>query len=173
MVFCTNCISNGALCIFSNGLWRMYTPYSSPSVTASATLAYPGKIIWNWNPVAGITGYRWNTSNDFGSATDIGSTTTKTELGSFCGTTNMRHIWSYNECGFSNQLTLSQTISASAPAVPSSGIHTTTKTAIVWNWNPVPDATGYVWNSINDIAGSTDMGTLTTKSETGLTCGTA
>ena len=173
MLFCTNCTSNGALCIFSNGEWRIYTPCSSPSVTASNTLVYPGTIIWNWNPAAGITGYKWNTSSDYGSATDMGTTTSKTEPGSFCGTTNLRYVWSYNDCGASNPLTLSQTISPSAPEAPSSAIHTATKTTIVWNWNPVPDATGYAWNTTNDLVGSTDMGILTTKSETGLTCGTA
>jgi hypothetical protein len=42
----------------------------------------------------------------------------------------------------------------------------------VWNWNTVDDATGYKWGATDDFSSATDMGLATTKTETGLTCGT-
>ena len=56
---------------------------------------------------------------------------------------------------------------------PSAGIHVPAETQIIWNWNTVPNATGYKWNTANNYAGATDMGGVTTKTETGLTCNTA
>ena len=34
------------------------------------------QIIWNWNAVSGATGYKWNTTNNYGTATDMGTNTT-------------------------------------------------------------------------------------------------
>ena len=59
------------------------------------------------------------------------------------------------------------------PLIPAAGTHVPAATQITWDWNPVPDATGYKWNTANNYSGATDMGTATTKIETGLTCNTA
>jgi hypothetical protein len=59
------------------------------------------QIIWNWNPVSNATGYKWNTTNDYSSATDMGSAITKTETGLTPNTTYTRYIWAYNICGAS------------------------------------------------------------------------
>jgi uncharacterized protein (TIGR02145 family) len=59
------------------------------------------------------------------------------------------------------------------PATPGTGIHVPSQTQIVWNWNTVPDAIGYKWNTVNNSLTATDMGMITTKMETGLTCSTA
>jgi uncharacterized protein (TIGR02145 family) len=53
-----------------------------------------------------------------------------------------------------------------------SGVHTATSSEITWNWQPVANAGGYRWNTVNDYASSIDMGTDTIKTETGLTCNT-
>ena len=58
------------------------------------------------------------------------------------------------------------------PLPPSAGSHVPTPIQIIWNWIPVSDATGYKWGTADNYAGATDMGTATTKTETGLTCGT-
>jgi len=57
-----------------------------------------------------------------------------------------------------------------APTIKQSVPFTTT---IVWDWQGVPYATGYKWNSTNDFASSIQMDTMTTKTETGLACNTA
>ena len=56
------------------------------------------------------------------------------------------------------------------PNLPSQGTNNPTQTQIIWNWNTVTGATGYKWSATNDYANATDMGTATTKTETGLTC---
>jgi hypothetical protein len=173
MVFCTNCGAYGALSIYSAGAWRTFTPCvaSAPS-TAAATLS-PGQITWNWNPAPGAAGYRWNTSNNYDNSLDIATDTAKTEAGTGCGTTCTRYVWAYNECGISVPLTLTQSVSAVPPASPLAGTHTATQISIDWNWNTVPDATGYRWGIANDLGAATDVGTANTRSETSLTCGTA
>ena len=46
-------------------------------------------------------------------------------------------------------------------------------TQIIWNWSAVPIANGYKWHTSNNFTAATDMGTATTKTETGLTQGTS
>jgi hypothetical protein len=58
------------------------------------------------------------------------------------------------------------------PLVPTEAVHVPSEIQIIWNWNSVTDATGYKWSTTNNYAGATDMGTATTKTETGLTCNT-
>ena len=59
------------------------------------------------------------------------------------------------------------------PPPPSAGIHTPTISQIAWNWNSVSGATGYKWGTDNNYASATEMGGTTTRTETGLTCGTS
>jgi len=66
------------------------------------------QIIWNWSPVSGAIGYKWNTVNDYATATDIGNVTTKTETGLTYGTLYTRYVWAFNGCGNSTPVTLSQ-----------------------------------------------------------------
>ncbi len=171
MIFCLDCGSNGALSIYSNGAWRTYTPCNTPSSTSGANTLSPGQIIWNWTTVAGALGYKWNTSTSYGTALDLGITTSRTETGISCGITYTRYVWAYNECGSSVPVSLIQTVPASAPASPASGIHGFTQTSVTWNWNTVPDAIGYKWNTADNVTTAADMGTTTTKTETGLSCG--
>jgi len=173
MVFCTNCAANGTLSVYSNGAWMTYTPCISPSPAAGSDIESPGQIIWNWMAVAGATGYKWNTTASYGTAVDVGTATSKTETGIVCNTTYTRFVWAYNNCGVSEPTTLSQAIATAAPAIPTAGIHVSTTTSIVWNWNTVTDATGYKWNTTNDYGTATDMGTATTKNETSLICNTS
>jgi hypothetical protein len=127
------------------------------------------QVIWNWNTVAGATGYKWNTVNDFITATDMGSATTKTESGLPCNTSYTRYAWAYNGCGTSASTVLTTSTQA-APATPTSGASTAAATQIIWNWSAVTGAAGYKWNVVNDYSTATDMGTATTKTETGMTC---
>lgn len=59
------------------------------------------------------------------------------------------------------------------PALPSTGSHTVSTTQVIWNWNTAAGATGYKWSASGSYAAATDMGTMTTKTETGLACATA
>jgi hypothetical protein len=70
------------------------------------------QIVWNWNTVPGASGYKWNTSNDFSTATDMGTAITKTEPGLTCNTSYTRYVWAYNVCGNSTALTMNLTTSS-------------------------------------------------------------
>ena len=59
------------------------------------------------------------------------------------------------------------------PASPAEGIHVQSNTQIIWNWSAVPISDGYKWHTTNNFTLATNMGTVTTKTETGLTPGTS
>jgi len=173
MVYCTDCGANGSLSVFSNGSWTTFTRCNNPTTSSTSNSLSPGQITWNWLTVAGASGYKWNTTTNYGSAIDMATATTKTETGISCGITYTRYIWVYNECGISVPVTLSQTVPASAPTSPTTATHIATQTSIAWKWNPVTGAIGYKWSTTDDFSQATDMGIDTTKTETSLTCGTA
>jgi hypothetical protein len=259
-------ISNGA-CVASPSVYSNY-------ITMTVFSTFPGAptegihvsgvsaITWKWNAVANAAGYRWNTTNDYSTATDMGTAIFKAEAGLACNASYTRYVWAYNGCGNSTSTPLtastyfgpvaSVTIAASANPVcagtpvtitatpvnggttplyqwrkngtnvtgatnatytynpangdslrcqvtsdatcaqnspawsnvvnmtvnplantPVTATHITTLTEITWNWNTAANAAGYKWNTTNDYTTATDMGTATTKTESGLTCGTA
>ena len=172
MVFCINCTTNGALSIYSNGAWRSFTPCNTPTSSTENNVVSPGQIIWNWTAVPGATSYKWNTTENYGTALDMLAATTKTETGIICGTTHNRYVWTNNECGISIPIVLSHSVPASAPLSPAAGTPTAALWSIVWNWNTTPGATGYKWNTVDNFATATEMLMTTTKSETGLLCNT-
>jgi hypothetical protein len=114
MVYCTDCGPNGlgSLSMFIGGGW--YTLSSNclnPLSPVTGTHVPSGtQIIWNWNTVSYATGYKWNIINDYASATDMVTSTTKTETGLIPGTSYTRYVWAYNTCGASTATTLSQTL---------------------------------------------------------------
>jgi len=59
------------------------------------------------------------------------------------------------------------------PATPTAGTHSPSATEIIWNWNSVAGADGYKWHTTNNYAAATDLGNVTTVTQTGLTCNTA
>ena len=116
LVYCTDCGSNGlgSLSMYMAGAWYSLNPNCMNPISPSEGINIPGptQITWNWNLVAHATGYKWNTINDYGSATDMVAATTKTETGLTCNTTYTRYAWAYNNCGNSTPVTLNQTTSA-------------------------------------------------------------
>jgi hypothetical protein len=87
--------------------------FSIPNSPTSGThIPSQTQIVWNWSAVPGASGYKWNTANDFGTATDMGTSITKTETGLTCNTGYIRYVWAYNTCGNSTVLTMSQTTSS-------------------------------------------------------------
>ncbi len=86
------------------------TSTDPPAAPASGThVASSAQIIWNWNAVAGAAGYKWSTTNNYATATDMGLLLTKTETGLNSGTPYTRFVWAYNSCGVSTATTLQQT----------------------------------------------------------------
>jgi len=70
------------------------------------------QIIWNWSTVSGATGYKWNTTNNYATAIDKGTSTSHTETSLTCNTSYTRYVWAYNACGQSSSTTLTASTSA-------------------------------------------------------------
>lgn len=64
------------------------------------------QIIWKWNTVSGATGYKFNSVNDYNTAQNMGTATSKTETGLTPATAYTRYVWAYNDCGNSTPVTL-------------------------------------------------------------------
>jgi uncharacterized protein (TIGR02145 family) len=59
------------------------------------------------------------------------------------------------------------------PVTPLTGTHIPDVKQITWNWNLVPIAVGYRWNTVDDFSGAIyDLTGATTLTETDLTCNT-
>ena len=174
-VFCTNCNTDGTavLSTYQGGQWRNISWGCATPVPYSGThTADVTQIIWNWISVPITIGYKWNTVNNYSTALDMGTATTKTETGLTCQTNYTRYVWAYNNCG-ATLLTLTQaTLPIPFPAT-TAGTHVATVNQITWNWIPVAGATGYKWSATNNYAMATNMGPATTYSETGLACGSS
>ena len=119
IVLCTDCGLNGTavISVFMNGAWNtIATNCILPSApTAVAHVPSPTQIIWNWNTVSGATGYKWSTTNNYGTATDMSTAISKTETGLTCNTAYTRYAWAYSACGNSTAVTLTQTTSVCPP----------------------------------------------------------
>jgi len=112
--------TNGAIFVSGYGsCWRSLGSYLGITLSplpeapvAGTHIASATQIIWNWNTVQGATGYKWNTTNDYASATDMALVTTKTETGLTCNTAYTRYAWAYNLCGNATPVSLNQTTTA-------------------------------------------------------------
>jgi hypothetical protein len=73
------------------------------------------QIIWNWGTVSGAGGYKWNTTNDYYSASIVKGTS-YTQSGLNCDTKYNFYVWAYNNCGNSPVVVLTQ--STTLPVKP-------------------------------------------------------
>lgn len=88
------------------------TPCAPTSTPVAAThQASTTQIVWNWSEVPGLIGYKWNATNNYPTAIDLGTTHSYTQSGLACGTSQTAYVWAYNSCGVSAPLTLSQSTS--------------------------------------------------------------
>jgi hypothetical protein len=124
IVYCIDCgtTGTGALCLCVAGTWYLLGVNCLNPLAPVSGIHVPStnQIVWNWNAVPDATGYKWSTINDYATATDMGTATTKTETGLTCNTAYPRYAWAYNTCGNSTPLTLNQTTSSCSSACGSS-----------------------------------------------------
>jgi uncharacterized protein (TIGR02145 family) len=107
-------------------------PPSSP--TEGTHIPSQNQIIWNWNAVTGASGYKWNVTNDYNTAIDVGPLTTKTETGLACNTIYLRYVWAYSNCGYSAATSMTQTTQTSTnPPGPCPGTETVSYGGIIYN----------------------------------------
>jgi hypothetical protein len=103
-----NTISNN-IEFYNGSEWQRLN--TSVVATPAAGIQVPAQTVveWNWSMVPDAVGYKWHTTNDYNSATDMGGSTTKTETGLACASVYTRFVWAYNACGHSIPVSLSQT----------------------------------------------------------------
>jgi hypothetical protein len=105
MVFCTNCATDGSglLSVYQGGKWRtMALDCLAPDSPAEGShVQTSGQIIWNWSAVPIAIGYKWSTTNNYATATNVGTATTRIESGLTTGNTYLRYVWAFNSCGSS------------------------------------------------------------------------
>lgn len=176
VVFCTNCDADGTgvLSMFKQGKWvnlswSCAVPGPPAAGVHSATMS---QIIWHWNTVPIALGSKWNTVDDYSTATDLGTATSTIETGLQCNTNYTRYVWAYNDCGPSTRTVLLNSTTGYPVTPPTAGAQIPALTQIIWNWNAVPGASGYKWSTHNNYSSASDLGTVTSKTETGLICNT-
>ena len=146
-------------------------PLPVPTITGAAS-ACAGTTGVTYSTEAGMTGYTWTVSAG-GSITAGSGTNTITVTWSTSGAQTVSvNYTNANSCTAVSATVLNITVNA-LPASPTSGTQVPSQTQIIWNWNTVSGVTGYKWNTTNNYATATDMGTSTSTTETGLTCNTA
>lgn len=177
MVYCTDCNADGTglISVYQAGSWKNLNmectvPRQVINRNHDVTVT---EITWRWEPVPIATGYKWNNVPDYNTAIDLGPDTAYTETGLSCATYYLRWVWTYNDCGhYYGREIYDTTLSIPFSPAPTEGTHVPSFNEIQWNWNAVPDATGYKWNTSNDLYSATDLGAATTTTETGLQYGT-
>jgi hypothetical protein len=157
MVFCNNCNSDGSgvVSFYENGSWRSVSLICLKPVQPleGNHVQLNTQIIWNWNAVPIADGYKWYPSNNFATATDLGTATTKTETGLTQGTSYTRYVWAYNACGNSEPLILqgqALTCGSSFTKTHTAGtIAPVTKTVTYSTVTNIPGETNKCWITRN------------------------
>ncbi len=88
-------------------------PPSSPS--SGTHTSSQSQINWNWNTVVGLPGYKWNTTDNYSTAIDVGNATSHLETGLRCDSAYTRYVWAYNSCGNSSPVALTQSTPVCLP----------------------------------------------------------
>jgi len=93
--------------IYINNIWQsIYCTCNLPSSPIEGThVPAKNQIEWNWNSTAGSIGYKYNTSNNYQTAIDIGNNTSFIQTNLNCESTYTLYVWSYNSCGNSTSYT--------------------------------------------------------------------
>jgi hypothetical protein len=111
VVICTNCNTDGTevACVYLGGKWQNLADTCEVPVAPAEGIHVQTntQIIWNWNVVPIATGYKWSATNNYATAIDMGTATTKTETGLTQATSYTRYVWVYNVCGNSQPVVIS------------------------------------------------------------------
>ena len=88
----------------------------SPTIGINTTTET--QITWSWNVVAGATGYKYNTVNNYATATDNGNVISFTQNGLTCNTLYTLYVWAYNGSCYSSVSTFTQLTSTCTTIYP-------------------------------------------------------
>jgi hypothetical protein len=174
----TNCFE-----AYVNGAWNIVscpTPCSPPlpPTNVRATNIQCNSFTANWNLSNNATTYFLDvsTTNSFSTFItgfhnlNIGNTTTYNITGLTFGTTYYYQVRAaFVNCIGVSSNPVSSVTTLSSPSAPTAGTSTAPSSSqIVWNWNPVSNATGYKWNTINDYSTAYNNGSATSYTQSGL-----
>ncbi|NTW31442.1 MAG: hypothetical protein HGB12_02245 [Bacteroidetes bacterium] len=172
---------------YINGAWSIVscpvaciTPTAPEAAAASnvSCTSFQANMVMS---VSGVTSYCFDVATDAGFTSFVAgynnrivnNTTICNVTGLTSNTTYYYRIRSLSVCYSASSNTISVTTILPLSSAPTTGTHVASQTQIVWNWNTVSGATGYKWGTTSTYSSATDMGTATTKTETGLTCNTS
>ena len=101
---------------FAYGIWQPLSCGACPVLApvAGTQTAASTEISWSWNAVSGAAGYKFNTVDDYATATDNGTSTSYLQTSLVCNTAYTLYIWAYNNICNSSMTTLTQS-TASCP----------------------------------------------------------
>ncbi len=105
-------ISTNKIEFYNGSGWYQLISNMLASPTEGIHVPSITQIIWKWNNVTGATGYKWSSTNNYASATDMMTSTSKTETGLTCNTPYTSYAWAYMSCGYSTPVAMTQTTSA-------------------------------------------------------------
>jgi hypothetical protein len=88
--------------------------------TTAGHTATETSITWNWNASTNATGYKWNTTNNYATATDLGNTLTLNQTGRTCNTSYTIYVWAYNASCNTDPAIFTKSTSACANFIVSS-----------------------------------------------------
>jgi hypothetical protein len=167
---------------FNGTTWRkiISAPPSTPGGAAVTVSPTASQIVWNWNAVDGASGYKYNTVNNFATATDNGTNLSFTQTGLSCNTVCTLYVWAYNGCGNSTPVTLNQTTDCcTAPSAPVATAATAvTSGSFLTHWNTTAGTLNYYLDVSTDPAfgsfvsghNNLNVGNVLAYSVTGLSC---
>lgn len=157
------CVATYGVCSATSNNIALVTESAITAPSAGTHTPSQTQIVWNWNSVSGATGYKWNTTNNYATATDMGTGLSKTETGLTCGTAYTRYVWAYKACGYSSPTTLSATTAACCTTPVVSNMSASICSGASFSVTPVngtngtvPAGTTYSWSapSVAGIAGT-------------------
>jgi len=112
IIYCTDCGDGelGAMAIYLGEQWYIFDISCLNPLSPDTAIHVPGsnQILWEWVSSAGAIGYKWNTTNNYSTAIDLDTVTSKTEYNLDCETSYSRYVWAYNACGHSDPTALTQ-----------------------------------------------------------------
>ncbi len=123
-------------------------------------------LTFSVNAVSNANTYQWAIPSGWLLISGSGTTTLVVQCGTASGSISVQ---ASNGCGSSAALSRQITVGAT-PATPTQASITPGQNQVVWQWNPVPQATGYAWNTVNQFVGATQIGNQTSFTQTGLAC---
>jgi len=160
---------------FDYGLWQTgdcavcSLPAMAGSISGpSEACLGQNSVSYSVPPIANTTTYTWAYSGL--GATITGSNNSISIDFSVWATSGDITVTGVNNCG-SGPISANYPVNINAvPSAPLAGIHNPSQTEIIWNWNSVPGAAGYKYNTTNDYNSAIDNGTNTSYIQTGLIC---